>query len=205
MTPEQKGRFCASCKKTVVDFSSMTDRQLTEFFSGKKRNLCGRFHTDQLNRVIVLPPKPNSWLRPFVPLVLSALAVVFEACSPENKTVGKTGMSGITKDNPVTETEWRIATDSNLTKPADTFIQETSDEMVQVITRKNKTVHPAFIAADTMRLPGIDTLTKPDDPLDTISKPLLKPRKESFIMGRVSNTYNKAVEERRKKEQRERE
>ena len=52
MTPKEKGRFCASCSKIVVDFSVMTDRQVLEYFSNYSGNTCGRLAHDQLNRVI---------------------------------------------------------------------------------------------------------------------------------------------------------
>jgi len=32
MSPVEKGRFCGSCQKQVVDFSNMNDWQIAEFF-----------------------------------------------------------------------------------------------------------------------------------------------------------------------------
>jgi hypothetical protein len=46
MTPSQKGRFCDSCQKEVVDFTSMTDSQIIDFFehytAKPNTSLCGR-------------------------------------------------------------------------------------------------------------------------------------------------------------------
>lgn len=50
MSATDKGRFCQSCSKQVVDFSLLSDRQILEYFSKQKGNTCGRFRDDQLNR-----------------------------------------------------------------------------------------------------------------------------------------------------------
>ncbi len=59
MTPEGQGRFCASCSKTVVDFTAMSDREVMAYFQNRKGEVCGRFYNDQLNRPI-LPERPGS-------------------------------------------------------------------------------------------------------------------------------------------------
>lgn len=53
MTPNEQGRFCNSCAKTVVDFSAMSDAQLIFYFENlKSQNVCGRVHPEQLDREI---------------------------------------------------------------------------------------------------------------------------------------------------------
>jgi hypothetical protein len=52
MSPTDKGRFCKSCAKQVVDFSLLSDKQILEYFSNHKENTCGRFRDDQLNRTL---------------------------------------------------------------------------------------------------------------------------------------------------------
>jgi hypothetical protein len=49
MTASQKGRFCDSCQKEVIDFTAMTDSQIIDFFQNYTPNqsLCG--HLD--NRI----------------------------------------------------------------------------------------------------------------------------------------------------------
>ncbi len=61
MTPKDKGAFCSSCEKVVVDFTKMTDRQLLEFVEKNKgKKTCGKFNGFQLDRKItVTTPKPN--------------------------------------------------------------------------------------------------------------------------------------------------
>ena len=72
MTPEAKGRFCASCDTTVVDFSQFTDPQLLEYFANPSGKTCGRFSASQLNRPVYAEtlPKQN-----FFPRALAAAAL----------------------------------------------------------------------------------------------------------------------------------
>jgi CarboxypepD_reg-like domain len=79
MTPVEKGRFCGSCQKQVVDFSTMTDHELAQFFKkpilsqSKDGSVCGRFMTEQLHRDIELPKKRIPWLKYFFQMALPAL------------------------------------------------------------------------------------------------------------------------------------
>lgn len=57
MTPKEKGRFCSSCEKTVIDFTVMSDHEVKEFLiqnQGKK--LCGHVNTSQLDLIHVKIP-----------------------------------------------------------------------------------------------------------------------------------------------------
>ena len=56
MTNCEQGRFCSQCSKTVHDFSQYSDKQIIEFLTKQKGNVCGRMKETQLNQVI-----SNSW------------------------------------------------------------------------------------------------------------------------------------------------
>ncbi|THU40643.1 T9SS type A sorting domain-containing protein [Niastella caeni] len=63
MTPQEQGRFCGACQKTVVDFSLMTDQEVMNYFLKADHNVCGRFANDQLNKELVVTGKKKrfSW------------------------------------------------------------------------------------------------------------------------------------------------
>jgi len=72
MSPEEKGRFCSSCQKTVVDFTSMSDSGVAAFFKKVDGPVCGRFFADQLERPLEVPKKRISWIRYFFTIALPA-------------------------------------------------------------------------------------------------------------------------------------
>lgn len=50
MTPNEQGRHCMSCQKTVIDFSLMSDQEILHYISRASSSICGRFNNDQLNK-----------------------------------------------------------------------------------------------------------------------------------------------------------
>lgn len=61
MTPNEQGKFCSLCDKTVVDFTKMSDEEIKHFFKIKKKEerVCGHFYSSQ---VVVLVPKFHQFL-----------------------------------------------------------------------------------------------------------------------------------------------
>lgn len=77
MTPQEKGRFCSVCSKTVRDFTRSSDYEILEVLSKpSSKNMCGNFHESQLNRNIQYP-FINSLLSKFaVGFIVTAVGIV---------------------------------------------------------------------------------------------------------------------------------
>src|SRR5690606_37442260 len=88
MTPVEKGKYCALCEKTVIDFSGMSDAQLVAFFRSHTGNTCGRFAKYQLDRSIEIPRKRIPWLRYFFQVAIPAFLVTAKAAAQGKVRVG---------------------------------------------------------------------------------------------------------------------
>ena len=91
MTPNQQGRFCGACQKTVIDFSNMSDREVAQFFKRPVGNLCGRLHPDQVDRTFEMPTKRIPWLKYFFTISLPAFLFSLRATA-QREMVGKIAM-----------------------------------------------------------------------------------------------------------------
>src|SRR5881397_1773271 len=89
MTPGEKGRFCESCQKTVIDFTNMSDRQIAEHFKKQDGPVCGRFMGDQLNRTIDMPRKRIPWIKYFFQFALPTFLISVKAGAQIGKVVLK--------------------------------------------------------------------------------------------------------------------
>jgi len=98
MTPSDKGRFCGSCQKTVIDFTNMSDRQLAGFFKKPPRSICGRVYNDQLNRNIEIPKKRIPWVRYFFQFMWPAFVLFLKSCGVKDSTKGKVKVESRTDD-----------------------------------------------------------------------------------------------------------
>jgi hypothetical protein len=89
MTPCDKGKFCASCQKAVIDFTNMSDRQIAEHFKKPQGSVCGRFMSDQLHRDIEMPRKRIPWIKYFFQFALPAFLISLKATAQKGKVVQK--------------------------------------------------------------------------------------------------------------------
>lgn len=75
MSATGNGKFCASCNKCVGDYTHFTDQQLIAYFSKTTAPACGRFTTEQLNRVMVVQQQTTH--RKFIPQLIFSAALAF--------------------------------------------------------------------------------------------------------------------------------
>lgn len=91
MTPNEKGRHCKSCNKTVVDFSKKSPETIQQYINSSTGEVCGKFRPDQV--VMTQPYKSsfqwfrNKWM---------AFAAVFALMFPWKKSAAmKPMLNGI--------------------------------------------------------------------------------------------------------------
>ncbi len=123
MTPVEKGRFCASCQKTVLDFTYLSDNEIINLVS-KNDNLCGRIKASQLNRNLIETKTKSNYFGYFATSVLAFLGLGTE--------------NSVAQEKPVTE-----QTDSKyLYKPTDSTEKIT---VTGVVTDKDGALLPGAI------------------------------------------------------------
>lgn len=93
MSPTEKGKFCGSCRKEVIDFTGVSDAELANFFmKHKSTGICGRMQARQVNQPIPIPSTGNKLMRYMVGIGLPALLL---SCNNElqgNVLVGEVDM-----------------------------------------------------------------------------------------------------------------
>jgi|SRR5215204_809951 len=89
MTPNVRGKFCASCQKAVIDFTQMSDRQLADFFRKPPSSVCGRVYDDQLRRDIVIAKKRIPWTKYFFQFTWPAFVFLLKSCGVKENLKGK--------------------------------------------------------------------------------------------------------------------
>ncbi|MDB4162089.1 carboxypeptidase-like regulatory domain-containing protein [Bacteroidia bacterium] len=65
MTPDEKGRFCNNCAKSVIDFSILSDQEAIAVLSSSKGELCGRVTSTQLSTPFIHFPEPKQSRIPY--------------------------------------------------------------------------------------------------------------------------------------------
>lgn len=109
MSPREKGRYCGSCQKTVIDFSGMTDARIAEFFHKNTGNVCGRFHPDQLERSMAVPKKQYPWAKYFFTVAIPAFLLSLKSGAQSVALKGQT-IRVISTDNNKTQPQQRKIT-----------------------------------------------------------------------------------------------
>ncbi|WP_338812534.1 hypothetical protein V9L05_14180 [Bernardetia sp. Wsw4-3y2] len=92
MSPAERGLFCGSCQKVVIDFSSMTDAEIVDYFKkiGSQKT-CGLFSTTQVNRTLQpQKEKTETPRRRFFFKELAAASVAFFITSTTAKSQNDT-------------------------------------------------------------------------------------------------------------------
>lgn len=90
MTVAHDGRFCASCAKNVIDFSTKSNVEIHRILAENKgQSVCGRFRKDQLDSVKIEIPKSvfftkMPFRRAFLLALFTTMGSVLFSCSTDD-------------------------------------------------------------------------------------------------------------------------
>lgn len=123
MQPKEEGRFCGSCQKTVVDFTTMSDQEVLQYISRAGSMLCGRFNNDQLSRPFYEPsPSPRFSFRYVWSVLVSGFLLLSQGAGAQaKKTAGQPAVAALKPGiqdpvkTPVTGNDTRSLTENRRT------------------------------------------------------------------------------------------
>ncbi len=104
MTPKEKGRFCDSCAKTVIDFTKMSSSQVQDFIhTNQNTKMCGHFKRSQLDTIHLSIPievikTEHSLRRSFLLALLIAMGTTLISCTSHEGKKQKIESVEITED-----------------------------------------------------------------------------------------------------------
>lgn len=95
MTPNENGRFCLSCSKTVVDFTTKLPDEIQHFFiQNQNQKVCGRFKNEQLENLIIQIPSQvlyaqTHYHKIFLLALFIAMGTTLFSCADNNGNKNK--------------------------------------------------------------------------------------------------------------------
>ncbi|MCW4468109.1 hypothetical protein OGH69_03955 [Flavobacterium sp. MFBS3-15] len=106
MTPNEQGRFCGLCAKTVTDFTGMSASEIQSYLlenSGTK--VCGRFKSTQLDTITITIPErvlysQTKFRNIFLLALLLTMGTTLFSCKDKNQTIGEIQI--VKQDNTAT-------------------------------------------------------------------------------------------------------
>lgn len=104
MTPNDQGRFCMSCAKTVVDFTAMLPEEVQHFFiQNQKQNICGRMRKSQLDSITIQIPSRALYIQTqyhkmFLLALFITMGTTLFSCADKNGNKQKIDKVEIIKD-----------------------------------------------------------------------------------------------------------
>lgn len=113
MQPRNCGRFCNSCQKTVVDFTTYSDADFIAYFQKEAYNPCGRFTQHQLSLPLGQTSKPiPAWLRNSSKYITAAFigltGLTTQTDAQENRTEQNSSSNGAIQTTYDTYTSVKI-------------------------------------------------------------------------------------------------
>lgn len=111
MTPNGNGRFCMSCSKTVVDFTSMLPEEIQHYFiQNKNEEVCGRFKQSQLDSITIQIPdcvlySQKSYHKMFLLALFIAMGTTLFSCADKEGNKKKIDQIEIVENSSLNQDE----------------------------------------------------------------------------------------------------
>jgi hypothetical protein len=146
MTPNEQGRHCMSCQKTVVDFTLMSDQEILDHIARASSSVCGRFNNDQLNKTYVEKKiKPSFTFRYAWNMITAAFLLTAGAATAQSKTPVKQHVTANKKKLIPLKPDLVVGTVAVVVP----------DRTISGVVREDSTGNPVSFAS--VRIKGVET------------------------------------------------
>ncbi|MBP9068944.1 MAG: T9SS type A sorting domain-containing protein [Bacteroidia bacterium] len=194
MLPDEKGKFCNSCNKSVFDFSNKSDNEIKDILlANKDQKVCGHFKKTQINRPLNFTidfnnlPKNMSVTKMFTIALFIAFGTLLFSCTDnKGKALGEISIEQTPKPETQEKTEETDVMVGQMiaTMPLDTMSkmelnEETIDGRLEVSTHYETHVAGGISIQHDYVIENILPIDSPivDTPIADVPKP------EEMIMG----------------------
>ncbi|WP_427872014.1 energy transducer TonB [Flavobacterium sp. MMS24-S5] len=140
MTPNENGRFCMSCSKTVVDFTLMSPEEIQQYIiKNQGHKMCGRFKKSQLDSITIQIPSKvlytqTHFHKMFLLALFIAMGTTLFSCQNKEGNKQKIEKIEIIENAPSPKTESNEKQEVSTTKP--TTISKTKSKKVSTLKSK---------------------------------------------------------------------
>ncbi len=187
MTPNEKGKFCNSCAKTVVDFTKKSVSEIQEFFiENQYKKVCGHFYKTQLDSITIEIPREvifqqRSFSKMFLLALIIAMGSTLMSC---NNTKGeKQKINQVILIDSITNGEKQIDSIVEQTK-IDTIIEVKNDTLIPPPPRPIIEI-PELTGDIVVGLPAIiEPPIEKNDSIIEIKEPLIE--ECNLVFGMIS-------------------
>ncbi|MFH7003832.1 energy transducer TonB [Flavobacterium bizetiae] len=143
MIPQDNGRFCLNCSKTVIDFSTLLPEEIQHFFiQNQNEKICGRFKNSQLETITIQIPSrvlytQTNYHKMFLLALFVAMGTILFSCQDKDGNKHKINKIEVIQDtgNRSDSTKLPAAKDSLLQKPQPSKITSTNFAAVSYVTK----------------------------------------------------------------------
>lgn len=161
MTPKEKGRFCQSCSKTVVDFTQKSQEEIEQYLSEYfGQRVCGRLRREQLDTITLEIPTTTfhqtlSYQKLFLLALLFVMGTTLFSC--QNSNGKKQKIEDVILIDSIPSISTQI--DSLQTKECTTEKDSIKHHIIGKIPH-TKTPHPMIVTTGITAIPKGSILPK---------------------------------------------
>jgi TonB-dependent SusC/RagA subfamily outer membrane receptor len=198
MTPDEKGRFCSVCSKTVRDFTVASDEEIIDAFSNSSEEICGNFNESQLNKNLQYSYINSVFMKFAVGFILTTggLVAVKAQQNCSNNTVKAERLEEVVllgfpakkKNENITGGAYTVVSEEKLNKPQEEVVKNIKGKIDGVVVNPSR---ENVSTTHKIRIGGANTTLKNDEkPIVVLDEKIISLKEFGEIDSQSIETVN---------------